>query len=77
LLAGRGIKASKEYVRRFEECDLKVKTLRNKNNELQKQCDSDMDRDIRKAIKLQASFLEVPQTAHRKKSLSSKDLFQG
>jgi len=32
LLTGKGKKQSKEYRKRFDECELKVKTLRNKNN---------------------------------------------
>lgn len=54
-------------MRRFEECELKIKTLCNKNNELQKQNYNDMDGNIRRAIKLQASFLEVIRYQFRKK----------
>jgi chaperonin cofactor prefoldin len=60
LIAGRGKKESGQMRKRFEECELKVKTLRNKNNELQKQCDNDlMEGDIKNAIKAQTGFIEV------------------
>jgi histidinol dehydrogenase len=68
LLTGKGKKQSKEYMRRFDECELRVITLKNKNNELQRQCDNEMESDIRQAIKLQASFLEVTLPQTRKKS---------
>lgn len=42
LIAGRGKKEANNARKRFEECELKVKTLRNKNNELQKQCDNEL-----------------------------------
>lgn len=58
-LLGKGKKQSKEYKRRIEQCETKVKTLRNKNNQLQKQCDNELDSDIRQAIKKQGQFLEV------------------
>ena len=59
LLVGRGKKQAKEYKRRMEEVELKLKTLKNKNNELQKQCDGDLESDIRRAIRSQREFLEV------------------
>jgi len=46
--------------KKFVDCELKIKTLRNKNNELQKQCDNDlMEDDIKAAIKSQTGFIEV------------------
>jgi len=59
LLGGRGKKQGKEYRRRFEECEQRVKTLRNKNNELQKQSDNDVEGDVRTAIRQQTAFIEV------------------
>lgn len=38
LLTGRGKKQTKEAKRRFDECEVKVRSVRSKNNELQKQC---------------------------------------
>jgi predicted RNase H-like nuclease (RuvC/YqgF family) len=71
-LLGRGKKQSKEYKRRIEECENKVKMLRNKNNELQKQCDNELDSDVRQAIKAQGEYLEVATSLPRKKSGRSR-----
>lgn len=59
LLPGRGKKQSKETKRRFDECELKVRSLRTKNNELQKQCENELDSDIRQAVKEQGYYMEV------------------
>lgn len=58
-LLGRGKKQSREAKRRFDECELKVRGLRSKNNELQKQCENELDSDIRQAVKEQGYYLEV------------------
>lgn len=50
----------KEMRRRFEECDLKVKILRNHNAILQKQSDNELEGNIRDVVKLQGLELEVP-----------------
>lgn len=59
LIAGQGKRQAQQKQKRFEECELKIKTLRNKNNELQKQCDNELESDIREAVRQQTAFIEV------------------
>ena len=59
LIAGRGRKETAKQRQKVEECLLKIRTLRNKNNELQKHMDDDLERDMRKAVRSQAQFVEV------------------
>ena len=65
LLQG-GKKQGREYKKRFDDCELRIQTLRNKNNELQKQVDNDLESDIRRAIREQAKFVEAEIEAIRK-----------
>ena len=77
LITGQGKKQANNTRKRFEDCELKVKTLRNKNNELQKQCDNElMDSDIKSAIRAQTGFINVPLNSSRMKLHSSKILYK-
>lgn len=55
----RGKKQNQAYKKRFGDCEMKIRALRNKNNELQKQCDNDLANDIRKAINEQSKFVSA------------------
>jgi len=71
LITGRGKKESTQMRKRFEECEVKVKALRNKNNEMQKQCDNDLlDGDIKAALKTQTHFIDVTPILIRIRSSS-------
>jgi chaperonin cofactor prefoldin len=67
-VGGKGRKHGQAMKKRFEDCEAKIKALRNKNNELQKQCDNELEGDILEAIRSQTAFLEVPSLPPSTKS---------
>ena len=59
LLGNQGRKGQEKKQKRFQECENKIKAVRAKNNELQRQCDNEIEGDIRATLKWQVTFLDV------------------
>lgn len=56
---GQGIKGKAQFDKQFNECQVKLAGIRQKNDFIQKTSDNDLDKDIIGQIKTQGELIQV------------------